>query len=475
MSKKTLNQTNLESLGTEKLAALLMEVSTGSADIKRRLRLELSHNLGSAELAHEVRKRLASLRKSTSFVSWRKRKALVKDLSTQVAMIVDKIAPDDPGTAFDLLWLFVEIAPNTYERVDDSRGEVGDVFRTAIAHFDTLAPRALMDPEALADRVWGVIEDNGYGQWDGIITRLAPALGAAGLARLKSHVEGHADAPTARSAPEHEAFEFLRELRGGRDYIAERRARFVKSCLQEIATAAGDTTAYIAQYSDEDLKRKDVSAEVALIYLEEGQPEPALALLHDADQDDHPFGQEAWDNAYINVLAALGRDADAQSHRWSCFEARLDASHLRSYLKALPDFEDVEAEDRAKAHVLSYPDTSDALVFCLAWPDLLTAAQLVETRAEEMDGNRYDVLAPAADALRDRHPLAAVVLWRAMISYSLSEGRTSRYGYAAEHLRECADVDAQIADYGRFLGHAVYLEKLRSRHDRKTSFWAKFD
>lgn len=46
MSKKTLNQTNLETLGVEQLAALLMEVSAGSADIKRRLRLELSHNLG---------------------------------------------------------------------------------------------------------------------------------------------------------------------------------------------------------------------------------------------------------------------------------------------------------------------------------------------------------------------------------------------------------------------------------------------
>jgi hypothetical protein len=48
MSKKTLNKTNLETLSAEQLAALLMEVSMGSADIKRRLRLELSHNLGPA-------------------------------------------------------------------------------------------------------------------------------------------------------------------------------------------------------------------------------------------------------------------------------------------------------------------------------------------------------------------------------------------------------------------------------------------
>ena len=58
MSKKTLNSENLTALGAERLAELLIEVSTGSAEIKRRLRLEISHSLGSAELAREVRKRL---------------------------------------------------------------------------------------------------------------------------------------------------------------------------------------------------------------------------------------------------------------------------------------------------------------------------------------------------------------------------------------------------------------------------------
>ena len=77
MSKKTLNKANLADLGVDRLANLLIEISQGSADIKRRLRLELSHNLGTTELAHEVRKRLASLRKSKGFVSWRKRLSLI--------------------------------------------------------------------------------------------------------------------------------------------------------------------------------------------------------------------------------------------------------------------------------------------------------------------------------------------------------------------------------------------------------------
>ena len=41
-SKTTLNAKNLEALGTERLAQLLIEVSTGNAAAKRKLRLALA-------------------------------------------------------------------------------------------------------------------------------------------------------------------------------------------------------------------------------------------------------------------------------------------------------------------------------------------------------------------------------------------------------------------------------------------------
>jgi hypothetical protein len=473
MSKKTLNKTNLEALGAEQLAALLMEVSTGSADIKRRLRLELSHNLGASELAGDVRKRLLSLRKSTSFIGWRKRKALIKDLTTQVRMISEKIAPKDPIIAFDLMWQFIEIAPSIYNRVDDSKGDVGDVFRAAIRQLEDIAARAVRDPDALAARIWTAIQDNAFGEWDGIIRLMAPTLGASGLARLKAHVQAYAAAPLETDTDDHEAIQFLRQLRGGNNYAADRKARFVKRYLQEIAEATGDTDAYIAQYSEADLNRKDTAAALALMLLTDGRAEDAMVYLERADQDGRVLGQETWDAAYISTLTALGRIEDAQTHRWACFAETLNEKHLRDYLKLLPDFEDVETEERAKTHVLTFPRFSTALNFCLNWPDLLTAAQLIYTRADEINGDHYSLLAPAADALRLRHPLAAVLLWRAMIDYTLYQGRSSRYGHAADHLADCNALDAEIADYGIFPTHENYLMTLKARHERKSSFWAK--
>jgi hypothetical protein len=464
MSKKTLNKTNLAALGADRLADLLMEVSAGSADIKRRLRLELSHNLGASELAHEVRKRLAALRKSKTYVSWRKRKSLVTDLKTQVSMIVDKIAADDPVTAFELLWQFMELAPFIYARADDRRGDIGAVFDAAIQNFKNLGPRAIPDAATLADSIWTMLCDDEHGVWDDIIGLLAPTLGDDGLARLKAHVQDFAATPMARGNADHDAIQFLRDLRGERDYRGELKARFVKRCLQEIAEVTGDTAAYIAQFSPEDQRHKAIAAEIAMLMLDDNAPDKSLAALYLARDSAGHRGLNAWDDAMIATLIALDRQDDAQTHRWACFEDRLSLPHLRDYLKALPDFEDVEAEDRARQYALRYPDILPALHFCLEWPDLLTGSQMVISRADEIDGDDYEFINYAVDMLRDKYPLAAVLLVRSMINFTVSQERTSRAGYLAGQLQDCETLDAHIADYAPFAPHADYVDHLRHKY-----------
>ena len=280
--------------------------------------------------------------------------------------------------------------------------------------------------------------------------------------------------PAEASHDDHEALRFLRDLRSDSvDYVSIQKDRLVKMCLQEIAEAQGDTDAYIAQYSERDLARPDIAAEVAQLQLSQGQAEEALKTLTGADLTGHAFGQNDWDAAYIACLIALDRIDEAQSHRWERFSETLNPDLLRDYLKVLPDFDDIEAEDKAKAKALDFENLHLALMFFLDWSDLSCAARLIESRAEELDGDLYHILTPAAEALRERYPLAAVLLWRSMIDYALTEGRSTRYGHAADHLMDCAALDDEISDYGSFASHLSYLEDLRTRHDRKTSFWQR--
>lgn len=88
-----------------------------------------------------------------------------------------------------------------------------------------------------------------------------------------------------------------------------------------------------------------------------------------------------------------------------------------------------------------------------------TVILTVIQRADELDGNGYWLLSPAADALAGRHPLAATLLLRSMIDFALIEGRSSRYKHAARHLAECASLASAIDDFEPFETHADHEAK----------------
>ena len=188
-SKKTLNLDNLAALGPERLAAILIEVAAGNAEIKRRLRLELAAQAGGGDaLAAEVGKRLTALRNARSFVDWQKRREFLKDLDQQRVMIVDRIAQTRPDLALDLMWRFMDLAEPVFNRVDDSNGSVGDVFHTACDNLATIAVMARPDPASLADRVFTALSKNDYGLFDNLVKGIFPALGETGVARLRTRL-----------------------------------------------------------------------------------------------------------------------------------------------------------------------------------------------------------------------------------------------------------------------------------------------
>jgi hypothetical protein len=179
-----------------------------------------------------------------------------------------------------------------------------------------------------------------------------------------------------------------------------------------------------------------------------------------------------WEEIRLNVMEALGNKDEAQCFRWQCFERTLKSAHLRAYLKRLPDFDDLETEERAMSYALRFPNVHQALTFLVSWPALDKAAAIVIERFAELDGDHYEILSPAADALAAKHPLAAILLLRAMIEFALKENRVKRYRHAARHLAECASLAVAVGDFGNFELHKRYSTRLKAEYGRKTSFWA---
>lgn len=472
VSAKTLSAKNLEALGTARLAELLFEMSAGDAIAKRRLRLELAGQSGGAEVAAQVRKRLATIAKARSYVEWDKVKALATDLTTQHRAIIDHVAKADPREAWELLWRFMALAESIYGRCDDSNGQIGAIFDTAMSDLGALALTARIDPKILADQVFEALCDNGYGQYDALIDTLAEPLGRDGLDRLKALlVEFGEEEPLT---PPDEDREVIGWGPGGplyADRIAARRhERMVTTALQDIAVLQGDVDGFIAQYSAAQRRLPGVAADIAGRLLAAGRTAEAWQAIEAADQK-RGWTPVEWEETRCAVLDALGRTDEAQAFRWSCFARSLNARHLRAYLKRLPDFDDIEAENRAMAHVLAYSNINQALGFLIAWPALDRANRLVLDRSGELDGNDYHLQGNAADQLEARYPLAATLLRRAMIDFALTNARFKRYPHAARHLAECESLAARIPDYSPHATHEAYLAALRSTHGRKSGFW----
>jgi len=472
-SETTLNAKNLAALGTERLAKLLLDVTAGDPAAKRRLRLELASRSG-GDVASGIRKRLVSIGKSRSFVDWRKVKELVRDLEGQREAIAAHVATTRPGEAFDLLWRMLEMAPSIYERCDDGNGAIGSVIASARDDLGAIAAEAGQPVGALADRVFTAVCANDYGQFDKLISLTAQALGPDGLNRLKAQFEELA-ASVPLSAVGGERRVIGLSTRGPiyqDDYERGRHGRLVRSALTEIADALGDVDGFADRYSDEERTNPAIAAAIAERMLAADRASEALAAL-DKAADGFKLGSHwpDWQRVRIEVLDALGQSSEAQDERWQAFERGLNASYLRAHLKRLPDFKDMEAEERALGYVSHHPSFQQALAFLINWPALDRAAGFIMAWTDELDGDHYGLLTSSADALEQRHPLAATLLLRVMIDRSLDAAKYKRYGHAARHLQTCEHLAGRIDDFAQHRNHAEYVTDLRQRHGRKSGFW----
>lgn len=472
-SKTTLNAKHLQALGVERLAALLIEISTGNANHKRRLRMELAGHSSGVELAREVRKRLGSIARAKSWIDWKKVKPFCADLENQRRTIVEKIAPHDPEEGFELIWQFLSLADSIFERSGDGSGTLIERFHAASDDAGHIAMLAGIPKDRLVEKVFNALQDNGYGQFDRLIDSMRPALGDMGLRQLQTDVEAWAAEPEPiRSVHYKQIIGWSSTGPIYEDRLhADDKSMTAQFVLQQIADALGDVDLFIAQYPAHTHIVPRISTEIAQRLLAAGRAEEALRALDKAEFDGRRDVLPEWQATRADVLEALGHSEDAQQFRWQCFEQTLNDVLLREFLRRLPDFDDMEAEDKAFAFIADYPDANRALLFFLQYPALSEADRLVVKRASELDGNNYELLSQAAEKLADRYPLAATLALRAMIDFTLTYARSSRYKHAARHVMECSAMDRNIADYGSVVQHSVYLDNLRKQHGKKQRFW----
>ena len=363
---KRLNAANLTGLGADRLGDLLMQAADADPILKRRLRLILAAEAGADALALELDKRLTAVAASRARVSWRKRPDLMRDpaVLSEGVETLSRLAPAE-GVIRRMAWF--DLFRGLTQRVKDPRGEVADLFETAAPALWQAADAAVQADPAFAEILAKAIQAHplDYARWIGAAGEaLTPALARLLLERL--------DATSG--------------------------ARGMRTVVRRLADRADDLDLWLSLVTPEERGSPDFAAVMArrlLIADRVAEARQALeaALSPSPTNRRWTFGRSpqgaprltpAWEAASIDLMEAEGRKEEAQDLRWALFERDLSAPVLRAYLARLPDFDDVEALDRALAHAAGHADFETALGFLMDWPAHREAAALVERRIREV-------------------------------------------------------------------------------------------
>ncbi len=465
--KPDLSTDKLKDLGTDKLAQLVMEEAERNSGFRRQLKAALAGKSGPEAIAKLIDRRLSGLARAKSFIEWDKARAFADDLRSLTDTITSELGPAAPALAIDRLLRLIATHEQVFERVDDSSGRVQDVYYQAIHATGALAASLpVPEADALPEKIMTALGESTHGYLADVTEAVAPHLPQDTLTRW--------DGDLRDAIAERQSEEAARKSDGWFYSMTSQWA----GMRQILASARGDLDLLIAL----ELKKKPHMQDTLAIsaqLLEAGRTAEALEWVRKpgrrtfGETDDGLASERV--SLEARILDATGDRSASQALRWRCFEARLPADILREYLKLLPDFEDIEAEDRAHAFALAKAKPEEALQFFLDWPRLDLAAKLITKHPHRWDGGDWQNLPKIADLLEHDHPLAATILYRALLDSILDRARSKAYGHGAKYLGKLTLL-AQEADAmrpGTMTDHATYLAKLKKTHPRKSGFWAR--
>jgi tetratricopeptide (TPR) repeat protein len=380
-----------------------------------------------------------------------------------------------------LLKRIVTASEAVMNRIDDSNAR----FYPLCAHAVTLWGRSWArieprQPRKLAAMVKKCADDSGFSIRDRIVEDFADALGEPGLAALRDlYLEELGELPRIVLTDP------TRYSREACDRIRERSSVIRK--LQAIADARRDVDGFI-ELAELDGGSDHEGIAIGRRLVDAGRHAEALewvdrAIRADPEGDPDQPHDEPHGAGMVRALAlrGLGRMDEAAETLWQEFGRRPGAALLRAIHEISEPATAAGApaqQDSAQAVAVAsrHEDPHEALRFLMEIAEYGHAATLVEARCAELDGHRYDVLVPLAEALEATPaPDRLRAAWRcldALLRSILDDGRRTAYRHAAHYLVRMRRL---APGCGLVEAHAALEAELAKAHRMKKAFWQEVE
>ena len=434
---------------------------------------------GDADVARRFRAKIAGLKRAKRFVMSRDS---AKE-ADKLRGILELLAPDpftgatiDPCTGAMLAADFIETERMTFERCDDSNGIIQDVYWfDAIATFVTFASKC-SDHDALSDRVLELQQDDGWGIRTELVRKASEYLPEGHLRALMERCAEHAAAEEATAAQA-----AVEEDTASPRPSWQREAWFKRVAL--LARQLGEPEAFERARRADAHGGEDVDFDIAIVYAENGMHTRALEALAKLNGKwgrswiGETVSESSVDQLLLDIYGELGEETKRTEVAWRYFRRHRTPESLGVLVGVVGPAERDSVVESEVATILAADDLSlsDA-AFLIDLGRTSAAEEYIVARHAQIEGEYYPTLRKLAKAFEaDDYPLGASVIYRALITSILDQGKSKVYRYAASDLRKLDRLAASIASWGAAPTHQAFREALRERHRRKQSFWSRYE
>ncbi|MGB0935708.1 MAG: DUF6880 family protein, partial [Alphaproteobacteria bacterium] len=184
------NKKDLISVGADKLADVLIEMYENNRDMRKQLDIVFAGLSGDPKkISSLIRKEITSLKRSSRFIDYYESRSFSESIDQIRLRILNDLLPISPKAAMDLMLLFLETHEKTLNRVDDSNGDIGDVYRDACQNLGSISEKSETPLQEQVKLVFRCFTNNDYGIYDEIIHSFKNSLGEKGLNMLWSELE----------------------------------------------------------------------------------------------------------------------------------------------------------------------------------------------------------------------------------------------------------------------------------------------
>jgi len=444
----------LDRLPKKTLVTVLIELAQDNEVAKGRLaRLQLASQPD--KLASSFRKTLAAWKRSTKFYTYSDAHTFGRGLEGWLGDVARELCPVDPTAALALFQAFIEADTSWFEQADDSGGAIGDAVRSACRHWLSAAARCETLPGGWPDRLLELYLADQYGAREELLRCANLLLDEAAQRKLVDKLDAQlvsviGTCPTLQNPP----FEIFR-ISGALSLLAE--------SLRDPDVKVRATLRYSP--TPNPVQRESF----ARSYIDANRPADALVWL-----------QESWgqfENSRLELqaeaLEKLGRFGESVSIRQAMFERTMSDGDLDRWLRHLPEADHPNALNRAHELALVHPQLAAAIAVLLKLNKPAAAEARLLADPGRIDGSQYASFVPLAKALRDHHCLRGeTVIYRALLKGVLDSAYARAYGHAAKYWSRLREIAKGPTGLLPLSSHDEFEAEIRSRHGRKTTFWA---